>query len=718
MRETGMSEGNTDLSVRSNRDQPWACSPRSRKTLDCFGSGRRYTVIDNAGDFEKITLSGDGNILAAAAGRVLCLFNTKTRDLTERYVFDSDIEQVAVNDDGQVLLVADAKTAIHLIDVAFSHRSHVLTNQTGVTAMAIDITCSRLAIADVEGDIDIIDTGDFSKLLTLECGFVADRLNTRSDGNLLLCFGKREIAVYSLLTAKRLARYGNDHHVEESFCLKDEYLITAAPGGFVVFEPATNETRFVPAASYNAYAATPDGSLLVTARNYEFVLWQVNRNMEARQLHTYVRNASDVKICGEGQSVYLCGDDATVECFSVSGERIATYSDFHVPIMAAAATHDDRTLVVADEVGTVTAYDLVSGEGKRYHQHTCCISKLCVEGSLVATGAHDGWARVLDLNSGSEVFGVNFPGTPVQAVTLDGDRFVVIGNRLGQVRLYDLDNHSLVREFHGNHFIVRSLSISPCRRYLMSTNEIGEVMIFDYESGELINQFEGSGISYSGCFDETGEFLYFGDSVGNIAKTRPESKRVSRRWPVHRTDVRSIRIQDGNLVSLGIADDAFILDTKSGKPILECPLDTKPYRRAAFVNAAGTRLVTGGQDGCLMFRDTANGSILAELRNLAHGFLWLTRDDENPADYGSCFWTDREEMVQVYNRVGDIETLLAPASREYREYISIHNHRTRTMARVGMTPAATDQDSEALLSARRNSVVDRDPAALLERLPG
>ncbi|MCP4982640.1 MAG: WD40 repeat domain-containing protein [Gammaproteobacteria bacterium] len=712
-----MTETDKEIVAQQEQLEPWACSAQSRKHLEHYGNTRRHTVAEDPGPFRKLSLSNDGNTLAAATRRVLCLFNTRTRERLERFAFDCDIAQVTINGDGQIIFVADTTNAIHVIDVPFSYRSKVFTHRADIVAMTIDSGGSRLAVADATGCIKILDTANFSNISTLDCGYAPQRLVIRLAEDLLLCFGKRKVIAHQLATGKRLARYGNDEHIEDSFCLPGEYLVTEAPGGFVVFNSEATECRYVPTPTCKAFDTTPDGAVFTTTRRNGLILWDASRGAEIRDMQTYIREVGDIKICDEGQSVYVCGDDATVECFSVTGERLATFSDFYSPIMAAATTNNDRTLIVADETGTLAVYDLVDGTASRFPQHTCCISKLHVEGSLVATGAHDCRARVLDLDSGKEVFSVYFPGAPVQAITLDGDRFVGIGNYLGQVQLYDLDNHQLAHEFYGNRSSVRSLSLSPCRRYLMSTNESGEVLIFNYGSGELINQLNGSGIIYSGCFDETGEFVYFGDGKGRIRKARPTSPKILRCWSTHGSDVRSVHVRGNRLSSIGIFDKAQVLDLDSGKTLLDCPVNAKPYHRVAFMNAGGTRLVTGGQDGCLMFHDASDGSVQAELHNLAHGYLWLTRDDDSGKAYGDSFWTDQEELISVYNRVAGIEALLLPSSEAHQEYIRIHKNRGMTMSRVGMTPAATDPVTERLLATRHSSIMDCGPSALLEQLP-
>jgi WD40 repeat protein len=714
-----MTETDIDLAIRGTQIEPWSCTQANHKHLDQYACGQRHRIVEDPGSFTKMALAGDGNTLAAVAGRVLCVFNTRTRERLDRLVFYHDIEHVTINANGQVLFLADATQAIHVVDIPFAYRCQIATHDKGIAAMTVDCTGSRLAIADNDGLISILDTSDFSKLSTLDCGFVPRRILIRRDRDWLLAFAKGEIAAYRFSTAEQLARYGAENQVTEPFDLAGEFLITETQSGFVVRDSALGDSRFVPSMFYEAFDTTPDGSIYVTAQSSRLSIWDPIRGEEARYVRTYVCSVADVKICGEGQSIYVCGNNATIECFAVSGERVATFSDFRVPIMAAATTSDDRRLVVAGGDGTLAVYDLVTGDANRFHQHSCCISKLYVnDESLVATGAHDGWARVLDLDSGNEIFSVNFPGSPVQAVTLDGNRFLVTGNYLGQVHRYDLDSHDLVAEYHGNTCTVRSVSVSPNGLYLMTTNENSDVLVFDYESGDQINEFHGAGTSYTGCFDESGEFLYFGDGSGRVVKARPESKRASRRWDLHTTDVRSIRIQGQHLVSIGMMDDAYILDPGSGKILLTCPVDTKPFHRVAFTNSVGTRLVTGGEDGSLMFRDAADGSILAELRNLAHGFLWLTHDDKNDSDLGDCFWTDQDEMIQVYDRRNGIETLLAPSGKEHHDYVRIHNNQAMTMARVGMTPGAVGRGAELQMTSYEASMLDWNPLSMLEHLPG
>ena len=695
-----MTELESNLDLTGSTLEPWTCSETNHDQLERYQGGKRHEIVEAPGPFKKLALSADGNTLVAISDRGLCVFNTRTRQRLHRFAFAETIEQVAINANGQMIFLADDEQGIHKIDIPFRYQCRVGEHADKIEAMTVDDSGSTLAIASDDGSVTLLDTTCLARLGRIDCGFTAQRIAIREDRDWLLVFGNRQITVYRFSTLDRLTRFAEGD--SNDLALDSDLLITEAPGGFILFDAETDNFRVLPTISYKAYDTTPDGRVLATVRNFELALWDPHSGTETRRMRTYVRRVCDVKICAEGQSLFVSGDSAVIEHFSIHGERIATLSDFRVPIMAAMTTGDERRLVVAGENGTVAVYDLVTGEVTRFHLHSCCISKLFVEGSLVATGAHDGWARVLDLDSGEELFATHFPGTPVQAVTLERNRFLVTGNYLGQVRLFDIENGELVREYYGNECTVRSVSVSPCRNYLLSTNEEGQALVFNYSTGEQVNEFQGIGTSYTGCFDESGEFFYFGDGNGRIARARPEAKRIGRRTKLHTSDVRSIRIQGDNLVSIGITDDACIIDTKTGKTRLECPVNTRHYHRVAFMNAAGTRLVTGGQDGCLMFRDPADGTILAELHNLAEGYLWITRNADGATEQGDCFHTDQEQMIQVYDRCNGVETLVNPASREYDHYLRAHNNRIETMAKVGMTPAAMDQKAGLEKAMRRD----------------
>jgi len=445
----------------------------SRAVMEQDGPTERHSVVESPGPFRKLALSGDGNTLVAIAHSTLCVFNTKTRERIGRFIFDRKLKHIAVDFDGHTVVAADAMNAVFAIDLPFSVQQRIATHEAEISALAIDSAGSTIALGDANERSKLLNTSNLESTRNVECGFVPTKVVLREVDDLLIACTLQSISLFRLSTLEYLTRYGEGQRSVEPINMTNVPLITEATGGIAIFDMPTAERRFMPAQFSQAYDATADASRIVTAEHGCVAIWDGGRAAKIRSFDTYVRQVGDIEICNEGRSVFVCGDDSTIEGFSTMGERLATYTDLYCPIMAAATTHDDRTLVVADQAGTVAVYDLVTGEVQRFHLHVCNISKMHVEGSLVATGSHDGVAKVFNLDTSTELFKASFAGQPVQAVTLDSDRYLLTGNRLGQVHKYDLMNGDFVREYYGNSGSVRSLSISPCRKYLMSTNTNG-----------------------------------------------------------------------------------------------------------------------------------------------------------------------------------------------------------------------------------------------------
>ena len=381
--------------------------------------------------------------------------------------------------------------------------------------------------------------------------------------------------------------------------------------------------------------------------------------------------------------------------------------------MAAAQT--GRHLMVVDQRGVLAQYDLLTGDAQRFYHHDCCVSKMHVLGDLVATGAYDGTARVLDIATGEVIACIRHRGVPSQAVALNNDGMLVTGTRNGRLTRFDIETGKPVQKYHGNTAAIRCTAVSPCSRYVLSTSDMGDVLVFDYQSGKLLHQRSDSSIIYSGCFDETGEYIYYGTGGGYVVKARSADGAVLERWRLHTSNVRSVAMCSGKLVSIGIHDGACITDPQNGTITLHCRINAPLFRRVAFINAEESRLVTGGQDGRLRFHDINDGRVLAELHNLNQGHLWTT--ENNDADSPNWFWTDRHEMIQLYERLGDTEMLVPPTDRRHRDYVQALNSRVATMARVGMCNDAMTRDVAALCDSFREKLKQANQQALLEHSP-
>ena len=706
------------MSVFENSLIPTAAVEEKNAIISRYGVQERHNVIADPGPIRKLALSEDGNTIAGAATNTVCLWNTRTRQRIERLIFDNAITHMAISGDGQGLIVADSTNAIYAIDTSFAVKVHVASIDAEIVALGTDASGSYAVCADGQGTIRVFHSVGFECALVFDCGQEPRRLAVNADVDQLVVDTIDSLLIFSLKTGDKVAEFGAHNRLLVPERIANSLLAHRGAGSIRIFNPRLDQSGTEISTGGFAADHAPGSNMVVTTRGIGITIWDGCREERIKWIETYISAISDIKLSSDSQTIYVCGDDSTIDYYSTRGERLGCLSDLYKPVMAADITACGRQLVVADQGGVLSVYDLVSGCVQRYHYHSCCISKLCVMGSWAATGAHDGSAKVVNIDTGELIASVECGGVQVQAVALDPKGMLITGNYDGQIQCHDLRGDTPVREFYGNKSSVRSLCVSPCGRYLLSTSASGDALVFDYESGRLLNRLCDPHIIYTGCFDGSGEFIFYGCHSGHIVKAMSTTAKVLERWQQHTTHVRSITVQDQLLCSIGIDDDARILDMSSGETLLHCPVSSPLNHRVAFLNGDGSRLVTGGQNGRIMFHDTEGGSVLAELHNLGQGFLWTARNTTNDFDANDLFWTDRPELIQVFSEVGGSESLLSPSDPRHRKYLQTRNSKIATMARVGMCQEATKHDSSALAQAQRSAFSKPQERMLLEHHSG
>lgn len=99
---------------------------------------------------------------------------------------------------------------------------------------------------------------------------------------------------------------------------------------------------------------------------------------------------------------------------------------------------------------------------------------------------------------------------------------------------------------------------------------------------------------YSGCFDATGDYVFYGNGNGYVAKSAAVDGKVVARWPRHDSNVRSVAVCGDKHVSIGIMDDACVMDPQSGEPILKYRVGGPLFRRVAFLSDGRVEMWRGG----------------------------------------------------------------------------------------------------------------------------
>ena len=699
-----MTEKRTDIIVSEDKSQQLAILENQRELIRKYCGEQRHELLEDIGPITKLALSGDDEIVAGAAQFTVCIWNTHTYDRVDRQVFDFPISAIALSANGERLFVADSnENTLWMVRLGGDSRSKIYTATSPIVVMEMTGN-DQCAIGTYDGDVQIIDPELGKSTLSVNCGGWPKRIVTDSDAGVIAVESGDSMLLYRLDNGHKIIRAPDSIP-----------LIVGTFSSVQILDPKTGQCKHEIPAFCSSMAYTRDGSKIVTANRGGAVVWSGQTGKRLCRVHTYVHGPADIKISSNGKYMFICGEDSTIDIYSLAGGRYGTLADTYCPIMAAAQTGNQ--LVAVDQRGVVALYDLRTGDAQHFAHHDCCVSKMHVLGNLVATGSYDGTAQVLDISSGEVITRIRHRGVPVQAVALDKSGMLVTGTRSGVLRRFDVNDGKRIQSYHGNTGAIRCAAISPCGRYVLSTSDMGDVMVFDYFSGKLLHSRSDISLIYSGCFDDTGDYIFYGNGSGYVIKAHSADGRVIDRWNLHTSNVRSVAMCGKKLVSIGIHDNACVTDPETGITDLNCNVDSLLFRRVAFINEDYTRVVTGGQDGRLRFHDIKDGVILAELHNLDHGFLWTTSNSNDDDKSPRWFWTSRPEMIQVYNRIGDMETLIPPTDDDHIAYMQTNNSKIATMSRVGMCSEAIKRDVAALCQSLKDKLEQDNQKVLLEYTP-
>ena len=194
---------------------------------------------------------------------------------------------------------------------------------------------------------------------------------------------------------------------------------------------------------------------------------------------------SDIHGCAysrDATRVATAGNDRTVRVWDARTDAVRVLGFHDGSVLSIAFSPDGETVASGSADRTVRIWSFAGGSERvlRGHQGTVEGVAFSPDGTRVGSVSLDGTLRVWDLASGaSRVYG----GEQIAArsVTFAGDDRVLVGERSGAVRLWDLPtSKSWVVRRHGG--FVASVGISPDGRTAISNGSDGSTWLWDLDA--------------------------------------------------------------------------------------------------------------------------------------------------------------------------------------------------------------------------------------------
>jgi WD40 repeat protein len=391
---------------------------------------------------------------------------------------------------------------------------------------------------------------------------------------------------------------------------------------------------------------SPDGRTLAATFRDTFSLWEVSTG---KLLYTIRDSGGGIHFTPDGKYLACSGEGAIRLYEAADGKEVRRF-ERHAQgfIHAVAFSRDAKTLAEAEGYA-INLWDVATG--KRLHSfpgHETPVISLAFspDGAGLASGdSEDGTLLVWDLKSRKprHVLRGHFPDVLSVAYSPDG-KLIATGDGYGgggtggldaQIRLWNVEDGTLVRQLPGHLNSVQSLTFSPDGKMLASAGHDARAKLWDLATGKRLYQLRGADAQFqSVTFSTDGNTVVVANTLGQLALWRVGSgQRIREFGPVddERRAIGQVAILPDGKTFLSRefqgngqgGQDVRFWDIESGQELRSFGMNTSNphYSCCAFSPDGKSLAIIPGdfRDSTIQLRDAATGKIVSQLKGHTGG---------------------------------------------------------------------------------------------------
>jgi WD40 repeat protein/serine/threonine protein kinase len=365
-----------------------------------------------------------------------------------------------------------------------------------------------------------------------------------------------------------------------------------------------HEGKYVHAAAFS-----PDDNLIATGSNDEsgfLKLWDAKSGQFLRNLDGHADAVLHVAFSRDSRRLLTSSYDKSARLWDVTaGRELQSFVGHDWWVWDAEFSPDEKSIVTASQDGTVIVWSVATAEaGPAFtgHQGPVYAATFAPDGKQVVSGGYD--HRVLVWR-------------PDEIEPLDAAKLV--GGEAATAPRY--------RTFDGHTSAVRSVSLAPDGRQVVTSSHDNSVRVWELATGKALRTFRGHGGPVrAAVFAPDGKSVFSGGhdqhvmrwSIADYEEIRVLHGRV---FEGHADAVLSAAFsRDGNRIVTASRDrSAKVWDAKSGRELNALEEGHSFLASSALFFPDGRRLITGAVDNTVCVWDVSTGGQLLRLERTGRG---------------------------------------------------------------------------------------------------
>ncbi|MBS1680772.1 MAG: caspase family protein [Bacteroidetes bacterium] len=603
---------NNNYVVTGSRDKSaklWELST-GREVRSFLGHDYSVTTVD---------VSSDGNyLLTGSNDETVKLWAMETgKELFSINPVHEQIKHVAISPDMKFFVTAALRHNVQVYDFKSKKKIKEIevnpeSNRNGVD-VAISPDSKWIAFGEDNRVVTVYRTSDWQKVYTFEygsgwCGGCSTFCQFSPDSkSLVMASHNGSAKKYDLTGGKLLVQFADSLRDPSSIAVSpnNKMVALALKKEIIVWNSETgNELkRFNPGVEQeiNETIFSHDGKqLFITCDNNTTIIWDIKNSKAIKsltgflnfrdkggitydpnfiwdaQIAKYVRFKNNLIITADGQTLIKGKFGSKVKQWNIAtGKNIMEFVGHSKAVLCYDLTKDGKRLVTGGGDGKIIFWNTRTGDTIRTikaHNEPILDIHFNSDETKVAASSWDGRMITWDVTNGKSINYFDFENNSALNLLWGPNDLYLIGGLGKDLKMWELDTRSVVRDFTGHSDVISSLRLSADKRQLLSASWDGSIRLWNVGTGLMEQKFVGHrGAVHVAIFNSDNKTIFSAGADRQIRVWDIATAKVIRTFDGHKAEVTSLLFSPDHkmLISHSVDGTTKFWDLNSGKEFFE-----------------------------------------------------------------------------------------------------------------------------------------------------
>src|SRR6185369_17199223 len=294
------------------------------------------------------------------------------------------------------------------------------------------------------------------------------------------------------------------------------------------------------------------------------------------QIAKYIRFKGNLLITNDGKTLIKGKFGAKAKQWDIAtGKSVMDFVGHHKAVLCYELSKDGKRLVSGGGDGKIILWNVETGDTIRTikaHREPILDIHFNSDETKVAASSWDARLITWDLSTGKSVNFFDFENNSALNLQWSQNDLYVFAGQGKDLKMYELDTKTAVRDFVGHSDIISSLRLSADGQKILSASWDGSIRFWNIGTGLMEKKFMGHrGAAHIAIFGNDGKTIFSAGADRQIRVWDITTDKVIRTFDGHKAEVTSLLFSPDNkmLISHSVDGATKFWDLNSGKEFFE-----------------------------------------------------------------------------------------------------------------------------------------------------